>query len=138
MYTPTLDQFRDLARQGNLIPVARQILADMETPVSAFRKIDSGNYAFLLESVEGGEQWGRYSFLGSNPGLVVRARGERVEILKGEGTELLADVRDPFTALQRILAQHRAVAVPGWRIGGSAERHAQVRRFLDARDSQLE
>ena len=113
MYTPSLEQFRVLARQGNLIPVARQILADMETPVSAFRKIDSGNYAFLLESVEGGEQWGRYSFLGSNPSLVVRARGDRVEVLQGQGVERLDDVRDPFTALQRILAQHRAVAVPG-------------------------
>ena len=113
MYTPSLEQFRDLARQGNLIPVARQILADMETPVSAFRKIDSGNYAFLLESVEGGEQWGRYSFLGSNPSLVVRARGERVEILQGQGAEGLGDVSDPFAALQRILAHYRAVAVPG-------------------------
>ena len=114
MYTPSLEQFRVLARQGNLIPVARQILADMETPVSAFRKIDSGNYAFLLESVEGGEQWGRYSFLGSNPSLVVRARGDRVEVLQGQGVESLGEVRDPFTALQRILAQHRAVAVPGF------------------------
>ncbi len=113
MYTPSLDQFRELARQGNLIPVARQILADMETPVSAFRKIDSGNYAFLLESVEGGEQWGRYSFLGSNPSLVIRARGDRVEILQGRGAESVGDLRDPFAALQRVLAQHRAVAVPG-------------------------
>jgi len=113
VYTPSLEQFRVLARQGNLIPVARQILADMETPVSAFRKIDSGNYAFLLESVEGGEQWGRYSFLGSNPSLVVRARGDRVEILQGHVVESLGDVRDPFAALQRILTQYRAVAVPG-------------------------
>lgn len=113
MYTPTLEQFRELARKGNLIPVARQILADMETPVSAFRKIDSGNYAFLLESVEGGEQWGRYSFLGSNPSLVVRGRGERVEVLQGQTAEALADVRDPLTALQRVLAGYRPVPVPG-------------------------
>lgn len=113
VYTPSLEQFRVLARQGNLIPVARQILADMETPVSAFRKIDSGNYAFLLESVEGGEQWGRYSFLGSNPSLVVRARGDRVEVLQGQGVETLRDVRDPFAALQRVLAQYRTVPVPG-------------------------
>jgi anthranilate synthase component 1 len=113
VYTPSLEQFRELARQGNLIPVARQILADMETPVSAFRKIDSGNYAFLLESVEGGEQWGRYSFLGSNPSLVVRAQGERVEILQGQGAEVMADVRDPLTALQQLLARYRPVPVPG-------------------------
>ena len=97
----SLEQFRQLAAQGNLIPVARQILADMETPVSAFRKIDSGNYAFLLESVEGGEQWGRYSFLGSNPSLVVRAQGSGSRSCVGTGREVLADVHDPFTACGR-------------------------------------
>jgi anthranilate synthase component 1 len=113
VYTPSLEQFRRLATQGNLIPVARQILADMETPVSAFRKIDSGNYAFLLESVEGGEQWGRYSFLGSNPSLVARVHGSRVEILRGEGREVLADIRDPFTALRSLLQDYRPVTVAG-------------------------
>jgi anthranilate synthase component I len=113
MYAPDVETFRRLATQGNLIPVSRQILADMETPVSAFRKIDSGNYAFLLESVEGGEQWGRYSFLGSNPSLVLRAKGDRVELLGREGAEVLADVHDPLTALKRILVGHEAVSVPG-------------------------
>src|SRR3972149_10256299 len=79
MLHPTFEEFSRKARDGNLIPVYREILADMETPVSAFRKIDSGNYAFLLESVEGGEQWGRYSFLGSNPSLVFQGRGRLVE-----------------------------------------------------------
>ena len=111
MYTPDLETFRQLARQGNLIPVARQILADMETPVSAFRKIDSGNYAFLLESVEGGEKWGRYSFLGSNPSLVFRAKGSQVEVLRGEGSEVLADTHDPLTALRQLLGRYRAVNV---------------------------
>ncbi len=113
MYIPDLDRFRELAQEGNLIPVTRQILADMETPVSAFRKIDSGNYAFLLESVEGGEQWGRYSFLGSNPSVVLRAKGERIELLRDGGCEILSDVHDPFAALARLLEGYRAVAVPG-------------------------
>ncbi len=113
MYTPDLETFRELARRGNLIPVARQILADMETPVSAFRKVDSGNYAFLLESVEGGEQWGRYSFLGSNPSLVFRAKDTQLEILRGEGREVLTDTQDPLTALMRLLASYRPVSVPG-------------------------
>ncbi len=112
MYTPDLKTFRDLARAGNLIPVARQILADMETPVSAFRKIDSGNYAFLLESVEGGENWGRYSFLGSNPSLVFRAKGSRLEVLRGEGSEVLSDAQDPLAALAQLLGRYRAVRVP--------------------------
>ncbi len=113
MYTPDLETFRELARRGNLIPVARQILADMETPVSAFRKIDSGNYAFLLESVEGGEKWGRYSFLGSNPSLVFRAKGSHLEVLRGEGSEVLGDAQDPLTGLMRLLGKYRTVSVPG-------------------------
>ncbi|HTU02552.1 MAG TPA: anthranilate synthase component I [Candidatus Sulfotelmatobacter sp.] len=112
MYTPSLEQFRALARPGTLVPVARQILADMETPVSAFRKIDSGNYGFLLESVEGGEQWGRYSFLGSNPSLVLRAKGGQVELLRGSGRERV-DATDPFAALRALFSEHRAVGVPG-------------------------
>ncbi len=113
MHTPDLDTFRQLARQGNLIPVSRQILADMETPVSAFRKIDSGNYAFLLESVEGGEQWGRYSFLGSNPSLVLRASGGHVEVLRGEAREVLPEGADPVAALKHLLSAYRMVSAPG-------------------------
>jgi anthranilate synthase component 1 len=112
VYTPSLDQFRELARQGNLIPVARQILADMETPVSAFRKIDSGNYAFLLESVEGGEQWGRYSFLGSNPSLVLVNRAGRTEILRGASREVMPEAANPLEAVQHILGEVRPVRVP--------------------------
>src|SRR5574341_351082 len=81
---PTWEEFRHLAGAGTVVPVYREILADMETPVSAFRKIDSGNYAFLLESVEGGEQWGRFSFLGSNPSVVFQCKGRLVEVLEGE------------------------------------------------------
>ncbi len=113
MYTPDLETFRELAQRGNLIPVARQILADMETPVSAFRKIDSGNYAFLLESVEGGEKWGRYSFLGSNPSLVFRAKGSQMEVLRGEGSEVLANAHDPLSGLRQLLERYRAVSVSG-------------------------
>src|SRR4029453_19549613 len=70
-YTPDFDAFRELAKQGNLGPVFREVLADLETPVSAFLKIDRGGDAFLLESVEGGEKWARYSFLGSAPERVL-------------------------------------------------------------------
>ena len=61
-YIPSLKEFSALAKTGNIIPVYKEILADMETPVSAMAKIDDGRYAYLLESVEGGEQWARYSF----------------------------------------------------------------------------
>ena len=63
MLYPTEREFEDLRSQGyNLIPVSREIAADLETPVSAFLKVARGDYAFLLESVRGGEKWGRYTF----------------------------------------------------------------------------
>ena len=70
-YSLSLDEFRSYAKQGNLIPLFREILADQDTPVSAFAKIDHGPSAYLLESIQGGEKWARYSFLGSGFLLVI-------------------------------------------------------------------
>jgi anthranilate synthase component 1 len=67
MYYPTLEEVKKLGEKGNLVPVYREIVADLETPVSAFLKINRGGYSFLLESVEGGERLGRYSFIGTDP-----------------------------------------------------------------------
>src|SRR5438046_1137958 len=83
MYFPTRDEFLKLAAQGNLIPVARRLLADFETPLSAYRKIRGQGESFLFESVEGGEHLGRYSFVGCNPRAVIRQTGNRVEVLEG-------------------------------------------------------
>ncbi len=113
MLKPSFNEFSRKAKDGNLIPVYREVLADMETPVSAFRKIDSGNYAFLLESVEGGEKWARYSFLGSNPGLVFKAKGSRVEVITGDGTQFYQIDRDLLQPLKAILRQYRPVRVDG-------------------------
>jgi anthranilate synthase component I len=112
MYFPPLHQFLSLARQGNLIPVFREILADMETPVSAFKKIDDGLSAFLLESIEGGEKWARYSFLGSGPGKVFRSRGRNFEVLDGGKLILSGESDDPLTELKGYLARYRPVTLP--------------------------
>jgi len=77
MYYPSLEEVRQLKRQGNLVPVCRDIQADLETPVSAYLKIARGNYSFLLESVEGGERLARYSFIGTEPCLVLRTGNEK-------------------------------------------------------------
>src|SRR5947209_12200499 len=82
MYSPTFEQFRELAGQGNLIPVTRKLLADIETPLSAYRKIRGPGESFLFESVEGGEHLGRYSFVGCNPRAVVRQDGSQVQVLE--------------------------------------------------------
>ena len=83
MAIPSFEEFKHLAGRGNLIPVYEEVHFDWETPISAFRKIDDGRFSFLLESVEGGEKWGRYSFLGSGPSHLFRSRGNEFEILKG-------------------------------------------------------
>ncbi len=76
MYYPTLDEVRKLNKHGNLVPVYREIKADLETPVSAYLKIARGNYSFLLESVEGGERLARYSFIGTEPSLILKTGGD--------------------------------------------------------------
>ncbi|ABB32720.1 anthranilate synthase component I [Geobacter metallireducens RCH3] len=112
MYFPDFETFRSLASQGNLIPVCREIMADMDTPVSAFRKIDDGSYSFLLESIEGGEKWGRYSFLGSNPATVIRTRGTTVEIVtNGETRAVTSD--DPLGFVREYLSRFHPVEIPG-------------------------
>src|SRR6266496_2550702 len=83
MYFPTQEAFLKLATQGNLIPVTRRLLADLETPLSAYRKIRGQGESFLFESVEGGEHLGRYSFVGCNPRAVIKQTGSRVEVSEG-------------------------------------------------------
>src|SRR3990172_782317 len=72
VYYPSLDEVRSLADKGNVIPVYREVTADLETPVSAYLKVARGDYSFLLESAEGGERFGRYSFIGTEPYRILR------------------------------------------------------------------
>ena len=111
MIVPTRDEFRALARGGRLVPVYREVFADHDTPVSAFRKVDQGPYSFLLESVEGGEKWGRYSLLGSRPSKVFIARGSSCELHEGGAVITLPGA--PLDELAGLLRQHQAVVLPG-------------------------
>jgi anthranilate synthase component I len=113
MYYPDFATFASLAAQGNLIPVYREIMADLDTPVSAFRKIDDGRYSFLLESIEGGEKWARYTFLGSSPSEVIRSRGNTVELLTEEGAVRREEVSDPLAFVRDYLKRYTPVAIPG-------------------------
>jgi anthranilate synthase component 1 len=113
--TPSLDDFLQLtsADAPVAVPVYREILADLDTPVSAFAKVGDGDYSFLLESVEGGERWGRYSILGLDPAFVLRAFGRRCELVKdGFVTERL-EHPDPLAWAQERLGRWQAVEVPG-------------------------
>jgi anthranilate synthase component 1 len=111
--TPSANEFLEFARRGNLVPVFRDILADTETPVSAFLKIARGRHAFLLESVVGGEKWGRYSFLGSEPAAVFTSRGGVVTVSEDGKAPRTWATRDPLAALKELLTAYRPVAVPG-------------------------
>jgi len=76
MYYPTLEEIRKHEKDGNLMPIYREIVADLETPVSAFLKINRGGNSFLLESVEGGQRLARYSFIGTDPYRMLTTKGE--------------------------------------------------------------
>src|SRR5881397_2753280 len=96
MYFPTQEAFLKLAAQGNLIPVTRRLLADLETPLSAYRKIRGQGESLLFESVEGGEHLGRYSFVGCNPRAVIRQIDNRVEVSDScKAVEKFVGWRDP-------------------------------------------
>lgn len=112
MYYPERREFIKLAQKGNLIPVYREILTDFETPLSAYTKIDNGDYSFLLESVEGGEAIARYSFLGSNPSLVFSSKDKKVEIVEGKSKKSFT-TEDPLMELKGILSRYKFVKVKG-------------------------
>src|SRR6185503_20576376 len=92
MKITSFEEFKDLARRGTFVPVCKEIVADLLTPVSAFLRIaEHADYAFLLESVEGGEHVGRYSFLGKDPFLILRAGDGRTTVERGGVTPESAD-----------------------------------------------
>ena len=111
MKQTTYEEFAELARRGTFVPVVKEIMADLLTPVSAFLKIaEHSDYAFLFESVEGGERVARYSFLGKDPFLVLRSRDGRTAI---ERSGVTTETAEPFVpVLRRLMAEFQAPFVP--------------------------
>ena len=103
-YTPSLDEARALASQGNLAPVYREVPADLETPVSVFLKVARGRHSFLLESVEGGERLARYSFIGTEPYRVLRS---------GANVARNEEPGDPLVPIEKELSRFQVAPVPG-------------------------
>ncbi len=114
MYKPSLDQVRSLAGQGNLIPIYRELPADLETPVSVYLKLRDDSPSFLLESVEKGEQMGRYSFIGVQAPLALLARGGQVAI-QGAGGAVLETrtAADPLEVVKDFVHQRTPIHVDG-------------------------
>jgi len=111
VYTPTLEEFKQKAGPATVVPVYRDILADLDTPVSAFMKIDDGGDAFLLESVEQGEKWGRYSFLGARPKMTVKGSDTSLEIIEDGKSRI--ESGSPLEVLKELMGRYKAVHVEG-------------------------
>lgn len=135
MYKPSLNEIEELAKQGNLIPVYRELPADLETPVSVYLKLQDEGPSFLLESITGGNQVARYSFIGVRPRMVMSASANQVSIRK-EGRETtmpIAKGQDPLAILKEEMEQYQPVSIPGLpRFSGGAVGflgYDAVRRF---------
>ncbi len=111
--SPSREEFRLLAGRGNLVPVYAELAADLDTPLSAFLRLRPGPYAFLLESVEGGEKWARYSFLGGDPFMVLTAKDGSLSLRHAGGKIERLPPGNPVTALRGLLARFQPVAVKG-------------------------
>ena len=112
-YYPNKKDFIALSKKGNLIPVYREIMADFETPLSAFSKIDKGNFSYLLESVEGGERIARFSFLGSTPALIFMSKGRNITIIEGKKKKVYKTDKDPLSEIKKIMSKFSFVPVKG-------------------------
>ena len=119
MTQTTFEQFVELATRGTFVPVCREIMADLLTPVSAFLKIaEHSDYAFLLESVEGGEHVGRYSFLGKDPFLILRGRSgetliERAGVTTTAEKPFIEAIKAGKTDAESINEYFKTIDVPG-------------------------
>jgi len=113
LISPSREQFRELAKKGNLIPVSTELIADAETPISAFQKLDRGGYSFMLESAENSDEGGRYSFVGSEPRILFQASGQTIKVTEYEETREFQAESDPLYELQKLMTRFKPVALPG-------------------------
>ncbi|MBX7148092.1 anthranilate synthase component I [bacterium] len=112
MISVSFKDFSAMAKKGNLVPVYAVIPADMDTPVSAFLKIKTGKYDFLLESMEGGEKWGRYSILGTSPQKIIRTRDKTIEVEEEKKKKTFVVQGSPLSFLKETLSAYKPVAHP--------------------------
>ncbi len=110
---PSLPEFTRLAAGHSHVPVCREVVADLDTPLSLYRKTARGPYTFLLESLEGGERWGRYSIIGMDPLLVFCQRREQVSVIKAGRSDIWQSSLDPLDQLQELLSAFSPAPVAG-------------------------
>src|SRR6266849_6722818 len=110
--TPTLDEFSQLAKRGNVIPIFAEFVADGEMPVSAFKKLDRGNYSFLFESTEKNDVSGRFSFAGFEPRTVIQSYGREIRVVERGDERRFETATDPLDEVRRLMARYQFVSRP--------------------------
>jgi anthranilate synthase component I len=110
--TPTLDEFSQLAKRGNVIPLFAEFVADGETPVSAFKKLDRGGYSFLFESTEKNDVSGRFSFAGSEPRAVIQSYGREIRVVERGDERRFEAATDPLDEVRKLMARYQFVSRP--------------------------
>ncbi len=111
MFYPSLTEVTNLSKQFNIIPVSMEVYADMETPISIFKRFENGKYCFLLESVEGGEKWARYSFIGRNPFIVLKNQNNEISIEDKNGNKDIK-VGNPVEILKELMLKYNGAILP--------------------------
>ncbi len=111
-FIPSRAEFHELAQRGNVVPVYTDWVADSETPMSAFRKLDRGGYSFLFESTEKNDVSGRFSFVGTDPEIVIRSRNDEITITETDKTRNSQSSSDPLVELRQLMAKYRFVKRP--------------------------
>src|SRR5881392_218257 len=112
LITPSLDEFLQLAKQGNVIPVFAEFVGDCETPVSAFKKFSHGGYSFLFESTEKNDVSGRFSFVGFEPRVIIQSFGRDIRLVRDGIEERFSTISDPLDELRKLMARHQFVSRP--------------------------
>ncbi|PYJ13656.1 MAG: anthranilate synthase component I, partial [Verrucomicrobia bacterium] len=110
--TPSLDEFIELAKHGNVIPVFAELVGDCETPVSAFKKFSHGGYSFLFESTEKNDVSGRFSFVGFEPRVIIQSSGRDIRLVRDGIEERFSTISDPLDELRKLMARHQFVSRP--------------------------
>ena len=110
--TPTLDEFSQLAERGNVIPLFAEFIADGETPVSAFKKLDNSGYSFLFESTEKNDVSGRFSFVGIEPRVVIQSYGREIRLVEHGDEQRFDTTTDPLDEIRKLMASYRFVSHP--------------------------
>ena len=110
--SPTPTEFSRLAERGNVIPVFAEFVADCETPVSAFKKLENGSYSFLFESTEKNDVSGRFSFVGTEPRLIIRSHGREIQVIDHVRQHRFETTTDPLDEIRKLMARYQFVPRP--------------------------